>query len=144
MGGQRRVQSSMVLRCISNIFIVWKKDWCCNFCIMEFIWKVLMALLEIRRPTPQAGGFYQYTMSEEQVRIVYHWKLEIIFAITRLKCFTTGWISGPPSTRDRQTTGRGWVHCWLHRAKASTGDPLVSLKFSDQFNKFLSPSFMPC
>lgn len=28
--------------------------------------EVLMALLEIRRPTPQAGGFYQYTMSEEQ------------------------------------------------------------------------------
>ena len=26
-----------------------------------------MALLEIRRPTPQGGGFYQYTMSEEQV-----------------------------------------------------------------------------
>jgi len=28
--------------------------------------EVLMALLEIRRPTPQGGGFYQYTMSEEQ------------------------------------------------------------------------------
>ena len=26
-----------------------------------------MALLEIRRPTPQAGGFYQYSMTEEQV-----------------------------------------------------------------------------
>ena len=32
--------------------------------------KVLMALLEIRRPTPQAGGFYQYTMSEEQVELL--------------------------------------------------------------------------
>merc|ERR1719400_1573433 len=28
--------------------------------------EVLMALLEIRRPTPQAGGFYQYSMTEEQ------------------------------------------------------------------------------
>lgn len=37
---------------------------------MRCAFKVLMALLEIRRPMPQAGGFYQYTMSEEQVGLI--------------------------------------------------------------------------
>ena len=42
-----------------------------------------MALLEIRRPTPQGGGFYQYTMSEEQVTTC-NWCFHELFVPTTL------------------------------------------------------------
>ena len=51
---------------VNGVEVYITKRWI-NFMDDTFILKVLMALLEIRRPTPQAGGFYQYTMSEEQV-----------------------------------------------------------------------------
>ena len=58
-----------------------------------------MALLEIRRPTPQAGGFYQYTMSEEQVE-----NNILNFDFTTFKWFSDTFFSQAPPQQeiDRQ------------------------------------------
>ena len=57
-----------------------------------------MALLEIRRPTPQAGGFYQYTMSEEQVGI-----MTLIILIFQDDVIEMLYLQAPPQQEiDRQ------------------------------------------
>ena len=67
-----------------------------------------MALLEIRRPTPQAGGFYQYSMTEEQVVMpLYSLLDDQRVDYLQAFIFTPELLAGPPSARDRPATGCG-------------------------------------
>ena len=67
-----------------------------------------MALLEIRRPTPQAGGFYQYSMTEEQVVMpLYSLLDDQRVDYLQAFIFTPELFAGPPSARDRPATGCG-------------------------------------